>query len=359
MRLTFVLPGRSHRPSGGFKVVYEYANRLVARGHGVTIVHPWNLRPGGGARRTLESRLWIARLHRRPRAIAPWFDTDPRVELLLTPDLVPERLPSADATIATAWQTAEAVAAATATSGGGFYFIQGHEIWQGDAEVSATWRLPLHKIVISRWLEEIAIEIGEGSRTDRVPNALDFDEFALDEPPASRSPRIAAIAGAKKGVEDLAAALALARAEVPHIGAVVFGTSVRPTGLPGWVEYVQQPSQRELRRLYNSCAIFVQASRSEGWGLPATEAMACGCALVTYENGGSREYAIDGETALVTARHDPRELGAGIVKLACDPDLRLSLAERGREYVGAFTWNRSIDEMERVLAANTRRPVAQ
>ena len=32
----------------------------------------------------------------------------------------------------------------------------------------------------------------------------------------------------------------------------------------------------------------------EGWGLPGTEAMACGCALVSTRNGGVDSYAIEG-----------------------------------------------------------------
>ena len=39
VRVTFVLPGAGSVPVGGFKVVYEYANRLSERGHTVTVVH--------------------------------------------------------------------------------------------------------------------------------------------------------------------------------------------------------------------------------------------------------------------------------------------------------------------------------
>ena len=37
MKVVFLLPGSGHRPVGGFKVVYEYANHLAARGHQVEI----------------------------------------------------------------------------------------------------------------------------------------------------------------------------------------------------------------------------------------------------------------------------------------------------------------------------------
>lgn len=38
MRITLVLPGYSKAPIGGFKMVFEYANRFVTRGHKVSIV---------------------------------------------------------------------------------------------------------------------------------------------------------------------------------------------------------------------------------------------------------------------------------------------------------------------------------
>ena len=39
MRITFVLPVFPRGPIGGFRVVYEYANRLTALGCEVTVVH--------------------------------------------------------------------------------------------------------------------------------------------------------------------------------------------------------------------------------------------------------------------------------------------------------------------------------
>src|SRR3546814_16260425 len=39
MRISFVLPCSGRYPIGGFRIVYEYANRLADRGHQVSIVH--------------------------------------------------------------------------------------------------------------------------------------------------------------------------------------------------------------------------------------------------------------------------------------------------------------------------------
>lgn len=349
MRIVFLLPGRSPRPAGGFKVVYEHANRLAARGHRVAVVHPWSCAAPASRAERWRGRLWVARNARRREWIVPWFDLDVRVELPLVAHPDAGRLPAADALIATAWQTAPWVAAAAGGPTRGFYFVQGYETWDDAETVRATWRLPLRKIVISRWLEELAAEMGEGGRTSRVPNGVDLEAFGVDVPPAERPLRVGALLSPHKG-EETVAVLAAARERLPELEAATFGATDPPGGLPGWVRHERLPDGPTLRRFYNSCAIFLQASRQEGWGLPGSEAMACGCALVTYDNGGSREYASDGESAVVVAEHEPARLTEAIVALAADRERRLALAGRGRERVAELTWERAVTAMERVLA---------
>src|SRR5262249_8975889 len=155
----FLLPGQSRRPAGGFKVVYEYANRLTRRGHTVSVVHPWDCAPPSSLGAGLEARLGAARLRLRGRGIAPWFDFDPGVGLASVTYPAASTLPAFDVLVATAWHTAPWVAAAAGEERG-VYLIQGYETWDGEVErVRETWRLPLRKVVISRWLEEIAAEL--------------------------------------------------------------------------------------------------------------------------------------------------------------------------------------------------------
>lgn len=351
VKIAFLLPTPSRSPVGGFKVVYEYANRLAERGHDLSVVHPWSCAPPLmlTLKERVRGRLWLAQMRRRRDLVVPWFKIDPQVELPVVDYPRPESLPDADATIATAWQTASCVAGATASTTAGFQLVQGFEPRDSIEEMRGTWHLPLHKIVVSHWLEELAISLGEGRRTSLVRSGFDTRWLGVDRSPAERAPRVGSLLSPYKQRDDVIAALTMAQARVPGLSAVTFGIGERPDDLPGWIEYERLPSQADLRRLYNSCSIFLQATQNEGWGLAATEAMACGCALVTYENGGSREYAFDRRTALVVARHRPEGLGAAIAELATDPELRLELVERGRQTVESFPWSRAVDEFERVL----------
>jgi glycosyltransferase involved in cell wall biosynthesis len=77
------------------------------------------------------------------------------------------------------------------------------------------------------------------------------------------------------------------------------------------------------------------------------EAMACGAALVTYDNGGCRDYARDGETALVARRRDVDDLAAKLGRMVGDDALRRALAAAGQKLVTtAFDWDRAVERME-------------
>jgi glycosyltransferase involved in cell wall biosynthesis len=353
MKIAFLLPARGARPTGGYKVVYEYANRLTRGGHQVTVVHPYGCAIPVGARQALRARLWATRAGLRRSQIAPWFEFEDGVELTVVPDPSAANLPDADVLVATAWHTAEWIAAAAAARGvGGAYLIQGYETWDGAVEaVDATWRLPLQKIVISAWLEEIAAELGEAERTSRVPLGMDLERLGVDRPPAERGPRLGSLynPGAAKGSADVLATMEAVKRARPELGAVFFGSRDRPAELPGWIEYEQLPSATQLRALFNSCSIFLGASRSEGWGLPACEAMLCGCALITVANGGSREFAVDGETALVLAPERVGEMADRVLELLGDDGRRLRLAAAGAERLQGLTWERSVAGLEAVL----------
>jgi glycosyltransferase involved in cell wall biosynthesis len=86
--------------------------------------------------------------------------------------------------------------------------------------------------------------------------------------------------------------------------------------------------------------------------MPAMEAMACGAALCTYDNGGCRDYAIDGRTAVVAPRRDLDALTWGLTRLMEDAELRGRIARQGQDFVRAqFEWERATARLESILAA--------
>src|SRR5215470_15162667 len=96
MKVVFLLPGQGVRPTGGYKVVYEYANRLTRDGHEVSVLHPWSFSPPASRAERRRARIWVAKLNLRRSRIAPWFDFEPGVRLSAVVEAHAETLPGAD-----------------------------------------------------------------------------------------------------------------------------------------------------------------------------------------------------------------------------------------------------------------------
>lgn len=354
--VTFLLSGSGALPVGGFKVAYEYANGLAERGWNVRVIHPRVLEADEieslRSSALLRTRRWLG--YQRSRLTGDyrpdrWFQVSPKVELLCTKTLEPRYLPPSDAWVATFWDTATW---ASTLPGAKLYLIQHLETFCGpEHAVMATWKLPLHKIVISRWLEDVASRLGEPS--DYVPNGLDFKTFGMDVRPEDRDANTIAMLyhhSDWKGSSEGLKAIYEVKARIPQLRVRLFGVPGRPQGLPDWVEYHQNPRQGKLREIYNGAAIFMSPSWAEGWALPPAEALQCGAALAATDIGGHREYAIHGETALLSPAKDPGALAANLLRLLEDRELRIRLAHRGHQHIQQFTWDRATSTFESVLS---------
>lgn len=349
MRISFILPGPVRRPVGGYRVVYEYADRLAGRGHDVTVLHalvvPWT---------PYRWPLFVRRLaHSVMRNYSPrWFSFNSRVELKMIPRITDKYIPDGDAVIATWWATSYPISELSKAKGKKFYLIQHYETWGGSPElVNKSYSLGLRNIVISKWLKE-ALE-GLGAEVfAHIPNGINFGLFRLEVPIESREPLSVAMMyhpAAWKGAEDGLRAIEIAKNRFPRLKVTLFSTYPRPAGLPSWIRFVQDPPQGELVRLYNQHAIFISSSVTEGWCLPAAEAMACGCAVCTTDSGGVRDFAIPGETALVSPPRNPEALAENLIRLLEDNAFRVELARRGHAHIREFTWERSVEKFERCL----------
>lgn len=357
LRITFLLPMSAAKPAGGFKVVYEYANFLAARGHRVTVMHPNLLLID----EQLSAFSWKTRLRIQARYLWTkatkgyrpdhWFTVSPNVEMTWTKTLAAENVPDADIVVATAWETAEWAITYPKSKGRRLYIIQHLETWSGPEDrVMKTWKLPLTKIVIAGWLERIATEMSE--QTHLIPNGMDFTRFRQTVPMEDRDPHQLLMLYhfvEWKGSADGLAALQMARREIPELRLTLFGIDPAPPDLPAGVEYHHQPPQEKLNGFYNRAAIFISPSWTEGWGLPPAEALMCGGAIAVTRGGADEAFAIHEETALVSPIKDPAALAANIVRLVRDEELRTRLAKNGHELVQQFTWERSGTALEALM----------
>jgi glycosyltransferase involved in cell wall biosynthesis len=358
--MTFLLPMWFRRPVGGVRIVYGYANELSRRGHSVTLVHgafmePWQYRHPLRLRRDLRiaARSLVDVAPGAPDGPS-WEPIEPEVSVRYVRTLSAPNVPDGEVVVATSWRTAESAARLPARCGQGAYLLQHLEDWDGPADrVAATWRLPLERIVLARWLEQLGEQLGGPAH--RIPGwGADLAAFQLRTPIAERLPRVAMLHSTApvKGAAVGLRALQLAHEVRPQLQAVLFGTRPRPADLPAWIDYHQDPPRQVLvEDIYNGSSTYLCPSWSEGWHLPPVEALGCGCALVSTAIDGVADYAHDGRTALLAPAGDAGALAGHLVRLVDDEALRRSLAQAGHDEVQQFTLERSTDALERVLAA--------
>ena len=219
--------------------------------------------------------------------------------------------------------------------------------------MDATYRLPLRKIVISTWLRDL-MRTRFGSPAEVLVTPVDPELFhPTPTAVATARPRVLMLhhASAWKGVADGLEAVARVRRHVPALRLVGFGVRPPEGGMP-YDEFHLNPPQARLATVYSSCEIYLCPSWDEGLGMPPMEAMACGAALVTYDNGGCRDYARDGETALVARRRNVADLAAKLERVVVNEPLRVRLAAAGMRFVTTtFSWDRAVRRLEEIFAA--------
>jgi glycosyltransferase involved in cell wall biosynthesis len=348
MKVNFLLPHFGINPTGGFKIAYQYANYLAECKFNVNIIHASSSHEG-----IIKYAKYVKSYGEKIIKKNNWFLFHKNIKLSYVPTIDSRFIPDADITIATAWQTAKALELLPKEKGKKLYLIQHYEIWNGSKEeVDKTWRYTdMHKILISKWLINVGKEIGISNFT-YIPNGVDFSRFNLTNNIENRDLIISMMysdvnwKGAKEGLD----ALKIVRKKYPTIKVKFFGKCKKPYDLPEWIEYYENPKQQVLvNDIYNKSAIFICSSWSEGWGLPPMEAMACGCAVVTTDNGGVRDFAINNKTALICKIKDIKEMSNSLFKLLEDEKFRVKLATEGNKYVKNFTWEKSFAKFSEVI----------
>jgi glycosyltransferase involved in cell wall biosynthesis len=168
----------------------------------------------------------------------------------------------------------------------------------------------------------------------------------------------------KKGIGTLLEALSLlpervrlkiVDGRIPENGLVP--RLVRKFGLAGRVVF--QPRFLELPELvreYSTGRVAVVPSFFEGFGFPASEAMACGLPVVANAAGALPEVVgSDGAAGLLVPPRDPRALAAALGDVLADPVRleRMGRAARARVET-TFRWSEAAAQLARVLEETRR-----
>ena len=133
---------------------------------------------------------------------------------------------------------------------------------------------------------------------------------------------------------------------VGSLGGIVFQTSGE-AGLPQPACYIGRVTDGELKALYENAGCYVFPSLYEGFGLPAVEAMACGCPVVAADIPALRETC--GTAAHYADPTNPAAIAAKVREVLDDPGLSTRLRQAGPAHTQTMTWDRAAAMLTAVI----------
>jgi glycosyltransferase involved in cell wall biosynthesis len=354
MRISFILS--SLWLSGGVRVIVEYANRLAARGHQVTLVAP-----GGTLDPDMLNEVISPVTVRQSRVVR-----GPHVNLVRMIRLawsLAQAVPPSDAVISTHTPTtAPGLLAARLFKRGRlvWLFMDYREMFIGrpyeDWLMRHALRWHARAVTLSRYCQG---ELNSYSPGQVIVVGLGLSDPELFHPlqvearPNNDSRRTILFLGdarPRKGMVDFLKAAELVYERLKDIRLLIISKEDCQVHSRVPLDYIYRPTRAELARVYAACDLFVSASWREGFGLPPLEAMACAVPVVLTDSGGVHEYARPGENCLMVPARDPSALADAMLRVLTDTDLAKRLRLNGPPTAAQFTWERAVDRFEVAIA---------
>ncbi|RUA17096.1 MAG: glycosyltransferase family 1 protein [Clostridia bacterium] len=161
----------------------------------------------------------------------------------------------------------------------------------------------------------------------------------------------------RKNFDGLIRAFSQARqkASLPHHLVIAGGkgwlyddifAAVEEEHVQGLVHFLGFVPDEDLPALYNLADLFAFPSHYEGFGLPLLEAMACGTPSLATDTSSLPEIA--GDAAYLVPSDDQEALVTGLAHLLTDAGARATLAARGPEQAGHFTWDAAARQLHSI-----------
>jgi glycosyltransferase involved in cell wall biosynthesis len=348
--VTFVLPGQGTKPSGGFKIVYEYANYLAGHNWYVEIIHIAWMDNIASLLKGI-AKYFFFFLNYKP---SQWFNLHKAIKTRWTfrlKDINTKKV------VATAWATAELLYRQNNNIFDMYYLVQADESkfddvvahnWQ--ERVYATWKYNWKLIVINDFLFKMIIKYNKN--IIKITNGIDHEKYKIVKQIESRERLSISMLGhifKWKGTETGIEALNILKNKYPNMRVIVFGVYPKMSYIPDWIDYEYMPSQERIVAIYNQSAIFISCSYTEGFGLPFIEAMACGCASVVSDIPAYRDIA-DETMALYFEPGNVASLICNIEMLFNNDIKRIEYAHKSNLHTKSlFSFEKSAESLESYL----------
>lgn len=349
MKICFVLPRFTRRPIGGFKIVYEYANRLIEAGDSVSILF-------------LNDNVFVE--YKVPKflkglcsdimtQIEPkWFPLDKSIKKVSGINNAQKKFKDIDICIATGSETVD-VCKTLFPHAKKCYLIQAFETWVMEEEkLFDTFNADFKNIAVSSWLKKI---VDEHSKEEcaLIKNPIDLQVYRSITPIEQRDKYSIGLlyhTMEEKGLKYSIDSLRILKEKYKDLKVYMFGTSDLEEEIPGLVKFVKDASQEETIEIYNNISVFMSSTINEGYGLTAMEAMACGAAVASSANQGIYEYGIEGVNCLLSPIRDSEAMADNVSRLFDDDELRYRISSQGIESLREFDWKVAFEKFRKEIS---------
>jgi glycosyltransferase involved in cell wall biosynthesis len=352
MNITFLLPYAGLQ--GGIRVVAVYADLLSKRGHRVNVIS-LPLKEATLKKKMisfLKNKRWPIQKNGPSH-----FDNlmvDHKILKKYRP-IKNDDVPDADAIIATWWETAEWMKNLYPSKGKKFYFIQGHEVHENlpIERVKSTYFFPFHKIVVSRWLQDIMTNVYGDNDVTLIPNCVDHDVFYAPQRNKQVDPTIGFMYSTHpfKGCNMIIESLNAARKIIPNLRVFSFGSCqlTKNLPLPPSSYFYFQPSQKKIREIYSKCDFWLFGSKSEGFGLPLLESMACRTPVIGTPVGAAPELLINMNGILLDDFSSESMTKAILTACNLNTEEWVMMSEKAFKTSRQHSWDKAVISLEKTL----------
>jgi O-antigen biosynthesis protein len=322
-RIVYLVP--HVRISGGIHVVLQHVTRLKRRGYDAYLI---NLSGKGSI---------------------DWFPYADEVTVYAMEHKNRKEYQNIDVLIASSWESTEMLMSMKAKKR--VYFVQSDDRrFTEDSDtikaIHQTYKTKCTYMTEAIWIQDW-LKDEFGHKSYYVPNGLDTDiVFEIPKSRDTQRKRVlleGAIDTPFKGVEDAYKAVANLDVDI-----WIVSNGGKPPTHWKYKKFYENIPLEQMREIYSSCDILLKMSRVEGFFGPPLEAMACGTNVVVGKVTGYDEYITHKGNALVVEQSDIQAASLAVKRILQNKELGEKLRTEGYKTAKQWSWERSIDALERV-----------
>ena len=314
---------------GGSKIILEHANKLSNRGHKITLISH-DTRPD-------------------------WFPLEKKVQFIQVPweEILCEQIPKeTDVIVATYWReiyecVEQRIAPVVYFEQGDFHLFDLEKLDKRTYDYINKQLKTINFIyTVSSFAKEKLHEIYDVDATV-IPNAVDDKVFYYKPHKENAIPNITIIGSEEakfKRIQNIIDALDIIKQK---------GYKFKLN----WITPTEPKKNKDLKPIINppqivigdtlrKTDIYICASMYESFCLPVLEAMTCGAAIITTDNGGNMDFIKPNKNALIIEKDNINDIVQKVEKILNSKELKDSLVKNGVEESAQFSWTTTINKVE-------------